>query len=174
MQRTPTFITLEKQPDFPDRDLTDANAEMIGDYYLPETQSVAIEAERLSEHQRALFQSLIGVLALRESEVQIEDEPQAYRAFTLGFASYEFIQLLVTESAYDTSKAAVRLQSLYTGPETISFSERVPLWPDRRPNIYRTVIKQGLDSDEPNEILQARALGAQVAFELQQPILDAA
>ena len=174
MHRPVAFITLEKQPDFPDRDLTDANADIIGDYYLPETQAVALEAKRLAEYQRPFFEAIIGVLAMRQASIQIPNEPDSYRGFTLGFASYEFMQLLVTESPYDVAKAATRLQSLYTGSETISLTERVEIWPDKRPNIYRTIVKQGLDSDEPNELLQARALGAQVAFELQQPILDAA
>lgn len=178
MHRNIPFITLEQQPDFPDRDLSDANAEIIGEYYLPNTEAIRLEAERLEESARPLFSMVLGFLALKGTHMTLEDAPDAYKGFTTGFASYEFIQLLVTRAPYDIGKAALRMQALYADDaqswmtKAISFSERAAAWPDRRPNVYAAVIKQGFATNASLQNIEARSIGAQVAFELQQPLLD--
>lgn len=170
----PSLITLESQPDFPGRDLTDKNAEMIGAYYLPNTPGIELEARRLQQYQRQLFESALIAFALTDMPVKVESSPETYAPFTEGFASYELIQLLVTSSAYNTERSISRLEALYLGVAMIDMPARIEAWPDIRPNTYRAVLGRGVGKGETIEQLQARALGAQVAFELQRPILDAA
>jgi hypothetical protein len=169
-----SLITLEEQPDFPASDLSDMNAEMIGEYYLPHTPGLEQEARRLQLYQRQLFEAALIAFALTNMPVRLESSPDTYIPFTEGFASYELIQLLVTSSAYDVERAVSRFQALYLSAGIVDLPARIETWPDVRPNIYRTVLSPGIGQGASNAQLHARALGAQIAFELQRPILDAA
>ena len=171
----PKLIVLETQPDFPGEDLSENNAEILGTYYLRHTIGLEGEAERLFEHQRALFE--LAQLALWLRNIQIDDAPSEYRSFTQGFAAYELVQSLVTGAAYNTGLAVLRADLHLINSNNAAFAEvaeRSVLWPFERPNLYQAITVAGEARRETESQLYARATGAQLAFELQRPLFDAA
>jgi len=171
----PKLILLETQPDFPAEDLSEHNADMLGTYYLRHTIGLEGETERLFEHQRALFE--LAQLALWLRKIKIDDAPKEYRSFTRGFASYELVQSLVTGSAYNTELAVMRADLHLinsTNAPFIEIAERNALWPFERPNLYQAIAASGEALEETEAQLHARVTGAQLAFELQRPLFDAA
>lgn len=171
----PKLIILETQPDFPGEDLSENNAQILGTYYLRHTIGLEGEAERLFEHQRALFE--LAQLALLLRNIQIDDAPKEYRSFTQGFAAYELVQSLVTGSAYNTGLAVMRADLHLINSNNASFvevAERNALWPYERPNLYQAITVAGEARQETEAQLHARVTGAQLAFELQRPLFDAA
>jgi len=169
------LIVLEPQPDFPGEDLTDHNAEIIGGYYLQHTPGLRGEAERLYDHQRTLFE--LAHLSLLLRGITIDNAPTEYRSFVQGFACYELIQTLVTSSAYDIDRGALRadlhLINSLNAP-FIEIAERSVLWPFERPNTFRAIVMAGEALEESEAQLHARTIGAQLAFELQRPLFDLA
>jgi len=171
----PKLIILETQPDFPGQDLSSSNADMLGMYYLRHTAGIDGEAERLFEHQRALFE--LAQLALSLRSIRIDDAPKEYRSFTKGFAAYELIQSLVTGTEYDTDRAVLRADLHLINSNTAPFieiAERSVLWPHERPNLYQAIAIGSRAREESVAQLQARVIGAQFAFELQRPLFDSA
>lgn len=169
------LIVLETQTNFPAQDLSPHNADMMGMYYLRHTVGLEAEAERLFEHQRALF--ALAQLSLWLRNVTIDDGPREYRSFTHGFAAYELIHSLVTGAAYDTGLAVMRADLHLinsNNPAFVEIAERNVLWPLERPNLYQAITVSGEAREETEAQLQARAIGAQFAFELQRPLFDAA
>lgn len=171
----PKFIALRTQPDFPAEDLSENNADILGIHYLRHTMGLEQEAERLFEHQRALFELARFSLWLRD--VQVEDAPSEYRSFTHGFASYELIQTLVTGAAYNTGLAVMRADLHLINSNNapiVEIAERNVLWPFERPYLYQAITAGGEARAETPSQLHARVIGAQLAFELQRPLFDAA
>ncbi|HEY8992665.1 MAG TPA: hypothetical protein VIM37_02335 [Candidatus Microsaccharimonas sp.] len=167
------IIVLEQQPDFPGEDLSENNADMLR-YYLRSEGGLDTEVARLYEHQRVLFEMARLTLWLRN--IEIDDAPKDYQSFTHGFASYELIQSVVTGTTYDTARAAQRANKyLITNqaPE-IDAAQRSAAWPFERPNLYGAIATSGEARGETMKQLHARVVGAQLAFELQRPQLDAA
>jgi hypothetical protein len=171
----PKLIVLETQPDFPGQDLSSNNAEILGTYYLRHIIGLEAEAERLFEHQRALFE--VAQLSLWMRNIVIDNAPKEYRSFTGGFAAYELVQAMVTGLAYDTDlavmQADLRLINSTNAP-FVEIAERSVLWPFERPNLYQAISASGEARSENEAQLQARVIGAQMAFELQRPLFDAA
>jgi hypothetical protein len=173
--KSPKLILLETQPDFPGEDLSERNADMLGTYYLRHTAGLDGEAERLFEHQRALFE--LAQLALSLRNIRVDDAPREYRSFTQGFAAYELVQSLVTGAAYNTGLAVMRADLHLinsNNPSFVEIAERNILWPFERPNLYQAITVAGEAKDETEAQLHARMTGAQLAFELQRPLFDAA
>jgi len=171
----PKFIVLETQPDFPGEDLSAQNADMLGLHYLRETAGLEGETERLFDHQRALFE--LAQLALWVRGVKIDDAPKEYHSFTGGFAAYELVQTLVTGAAYNTDLAVMRADLHLINSNTAAFvgiAERNALWPLERPNLYQAITSAGEAREETEHQLEARVIGAQLAFELQRPLFDVA
>ncbi|MDB5159790.1 MAG: hypothetical protein JWO99_53 [Candidatus Saccharibacteria bacterium] len=171
----PKLIVLETQPDFPGEDLSEHNADMLGTYYLRHTIGLEGEAERLFEHQRALFE--LAQLSLWLRNIRIDDAPREYRSFTQGFAAYELVQSLVTGAAYNTGLAVMRADLHLINSNNAPFAEiaeRSVLWPFERPNLYQAITVSGEAKKETEAQLHARVTGAQLAFELQRPLFDAA
>lgn len=115
-------------------------------------------------------------LTLWLRNIEINDAPQEYQSFTHGFASYELIQTIVTGTAYDTALAAQRAHKhliTNTVPE-LDAAERSASWPFERPNLYGAITASGEVRGETMAQLHARTVGAQLAFELQRPLFDAA
>lgn len=171
----PKLIVLEAQPDFPAEDLSAHNADMLGMYYLRHTIGLETEAERLFDHQRALFE--VAQLSLWLRNIIIDDAPKEYRSFTHGFAAYELVQALVTGAAYNTGLAVMRADLHLINSNNASFveiAERSVFWPFERPNLYQAITISGKAREETETQLQARVIGAQLAFELQRPLFDAA
>jgi len=171
----PKFIILEAQPDFPGEDLSAQNADMLGLHYLRETAGLDAETDRLFDHQRALFE--LAQLALWVRGVKIADAPKEYRSFTAGFATYELVQTLVTGAAYNTDLAVMRADLHLVNSNTAPFAEiaeRNALWHLERPNLHQAITSAGEAREETTHQLEARVIGAQLAFELQRPIFDVA
>jgi len=169
------LIVLETQPDFPAEDLSEQNADILGLHYLQHTVGLEGEAERLFEHQRAMFE--LAQLALWVRNIRIDDAPREYRSFTQGFAAYELVQSLVTGAAYNTELAVMRADLHLinsNNPPFAEIAERSVFWPFERPNLYQAISTAGEARAESEAQLHARMIGAQIAFELQRPLFDAA
>lgn len=159
------IIHLEKQDDFTVCDLTDANTEMFGSYFLIHEPGLAERTSELAPHQRALFDQARSALSLRD--VNIDNAPAEYEAFLRGFASIEFIKFALA-GMYDYATATRNVRILYMEPGVFvdyDLSERSKTWPQDRPNIYTAVTMAGASMGETMNQLQARAIGAQIAAE---------
>jgi hypothetical protein len=169
----PKLIVLEQQPDFPSEDLSEHNADMLR-YYLRTEAGLDAEVTRLFVHQRTLFEMARLTLWLRN--IDIDDAPQEYHSFTHGFAAYEMIQSVVTGAPYDISLAAqhVNTDLINNSMPANEVAKRSALWPFEKPNLYGTITAVGDARGETMAQLHARTIGAQLAFELQRPVSDAA
>lgn len=169
------FIHLETQHDFPASDLTEVNADILP-YVLDDNSGVESHAVFLQKHQRSLYKT--AYKALLYCDYPAENSFEEYQAFTRGFATFEAISSLVRPiGAYDTTFAALRAQWLLMAPGEyidVELGKRTKTWPDERPNTHGTVVAIGEKRGETMNQLRSRAIGAQIAFELQRPILDVA
>jgi hypothetical protein len=168
------FIHLEPQSDFPASDLTDDNDDILV-HVLSDEAGVESHAIYLQQYQRALYET--AHMALLYCDYPAENSFDEYQAFTRGFATFETISSLVRPGVYDTSFAALRAQWMLMAPgefTDVELAKRTKSWPDERPNTHGAVITIGEKRGESMNQLRSRAIGAQIAFELQRPILDAA
>ena len=170
--------SLERQPDFPDCDLTEKNASVLP--HVLEMAGVEGYARFLERHQQALYAlsvQALGILGIKPVTSIDSFSPEEYRSFTEGFAIFEAFQMAVQQKRYDENKAIQRAHMLYIVAEPVAdleFSQRIGHWLAERPNTETALIETGDIKGESLEQLRARTLGAQIAFELQRPMLDLA
>lgn len=174
----PHLYALERQPDFPDCDLTERNASVLP--HVLEKAGVEGYARFLEKHQQSIYSLSVQALEILgiKPVTSIDDfSPEEYRSFTEGFATFEAFQMAVQQKRYDEHRAIQRAHMLYIVSEPIAdleLSQRVGHWLEERPNTEAALIETGDMKGESLEQLRARTLGAQIAFELQRPILDRA
>jgi hypothetical protein len=170
-----SFLHIETQSNFPASDLTDANAEVLP-YVLGDKSGINSHAKYLRDYQQPLYS--VAYSALRFSDKPADYSTDEYRAFTRGFATFEAIASVVRPVAiYDTAHAALIAQwnlMQYGSFADVELARRSKNWPDERPNVHDVVIIMGERRGETIKQLHARVIGAQIAFELQRPLLDAA
>lgn len=169
------FIYLSPQPDFPASDLTDTNAELLP-HLLNDNPGIESQARHLQNYQHALYKTAYN--ALRFSDYPADDSLQEYQAFTRGFATFEAISSVIRPAfVYDTSYASFKVQLSLIEPGAfvdVELAKRYKAWPEERPRIYDVVTKVGAKQGETFNQIRSRIIGAQIAFELQRPILDVA
>lgn len=168
---------LEPQENFPGRDLTDDNAELLK-LLLEDSPEIEAHARYLENHQRSIH-ALVQT-ALTHNHYEMVESTEDFQAFTRGFATFEAIIAVVKPNPhfdYDTKPGTHRIQRLFLHPA--SSDERNLLnqyedWPNTRPNIYDTVISISEKRERTLKELRARAVGAHLSYELHRPMLDIA
>lgn len=169
---------IERQPDFPDCDLTERNASVLP--HVLEKAGIEGYARFLEHHQQSIYTLSVQALEILgiKPVTSIDDfSPEEYRSFTEGFATFEAFQMAVQQKRYDENRAIQRTQLLYVVSEPIAdleLSQRVGHWLVERPNTEAALVETGDMKGESLEQLRARTLGAQIAFELQRPLFDIA
>lgn len=172
------FHVIEKQADFPACDLTEQNAAVLP--HVLEKSGVEGYARHLENHQQYLYSlasQALEILGIRPITSIDTYSPQEYRSFTEGFATFEAFQMAVQQRQYNAQRAIEHTRAFYLANEEVAdleFSQRIGYWLEVRPNTEAALIKTGDLKGETLEQLRARTLGAQVAFELQRPLLDVA
>lgn len=166
-----SFLVLEEQPDFPETDLTEHNADLLGTFILPHQAGVETHATFLEHTQQGLYVVALGALQL---DGETRDLNKAdYRSFCRGFASFEYISLLMrTPAAYDVERASNNVFTLYIEPGhfvNFEIGQRTAPLEASKPNVFRAITDAGEIQNETRSQLKARILGAQVACELQSP-----
>lgn len=164
------ILRIVPQPDFPKTDLTDTNAEILSLYVLPTDPSIATHASYLMEHQKSIYNTALSVLKLEAHSDRLD--PFGYQAFCLGFAAFEFISLSVRPRLYDMQTATRQALALYLRAGVhadLELWERHSSLTEAKANTFNTIKVAGEHRRETVVQLKARALGAQIACELQLP-----
>ena len=158
---------IRHQPDFPNEDLKDANVPLM-EFYLKEMHEAKAHAHFLAESMRPLH--LTAHYALQQAGVEVQYTPQEYEAFCKGFAALEYISLMVNPRYIREQLIVKNVHTLLTSsgaiPE-IEIADRREAWIDMYPNIHEVVVNTGVADGETMPQLHSRAIGAQIASELQ-------
>jgi hypothetical protein len=163
----PSFEVLNRQPNFPNEDLSEANMPMI-EHYLQRDAGV----ESRAEHSKALLRQIHVTAheALRHCGVALDYTPEEYAAFCNGFASYEYVSLLVNPRVISGAVLINNVRYILTdkGDLTdIELSERFDGWAKSYPNLREVVLDAGIQKGETMQQLQTRLVGLQIATELE-------
>lgn len=163
----PELEVIKPQPDFPNEDLANENVAFV-DYFLKERTEARSYAQSLESTMRPLH--LTAHYALELVGVNVAYTPEEYTAFCKGFASFEYMSLLVTRRHVAEQLFARNALMLLTGeaviPE-IDMATRRAAWIDLYPNVNDVVLKGSVVDGETMPQLYSRAMGAQIACELQ-------
>lgn len=162
-----TFETLQRQPNFPNEDLQDGNVNMV-EYYLEEIQGSQAHAEHLRESLRMVH--ITAHEALRLCGIEVEYSQQEYDTFCKGFASFEYMSLLVNPRELNGAALIQNTKELLINPgdnADVGIAERRENWIKVFPNVYGLVVDAGARQGDSFPQLQSRTIGAQIACELQ-------
>ncbi len=108
------LVHLHPQPEFPCEDVLDDNAAVVGTM-LEKDPGVIGQSAFLRAHQRVLHH--IATTSMRRGGVHMETDPETYEGFTLGFATLEYVVMLLKGKAIDVNLAARQFaQLLPTNP----------------------------------------------------------
>ena len=167
----PVLIRFETQPDFPVVDLSDSNTEMLATYILPQAGGVEQYARDLHPHHQGLAYLALTYKGKSEGYTLPPDEAEA---FSRGFAAFEYVSMAVHPRVYDGSLAVHQAHlTLVTGGyfTDMELADRSDAWMDARPNVVDLMSRVSLLRAETAGQLSARLIGAQVACELQLPLV---
>lgn len=162
------FKTVEHQPNFPNEDLTEGNVPLV-EHFLFEHAEAKAHARYLEDSMRPLH--LTGHYALEQAGITLRYDPAEYSAFCNGFAAFEYVSLVVNPRFIREQLIVKNAQRLLTSLEAIpelELSEGREAWMNAYPNVNDVLIENGVRSGESMAQLQARAMGAQIACELQK------
>ncbi len=162
--------TLSRQPDFPNEDLHDANVPLV-DYYLRAEKGEQPYAQFFI-HDRASLGAMHATAqeALWLSGVQVAHTPEEYAAFCNGFAAFEYISSLVNPRMKSGAIAVQNTLNLFVANGAmaeVDLAERRQAWMEVFPNTSGVIVKAGMAKGETMAQLHARAIGAQIASELE-------
>ncbi len=161
------FETLNPQPNFPQEDLSETNASFIR-YLLLNERSDQSYALFLRSSLRMLH--VTGHNALQICGITVDYSEKEYQAYCSGFAALEYTTHLVRRTAIDTELAARATKRLFIDtPDMADFeiADRFAAWKESHPNTHDTIIEAGAEQGETMKQLYARAIGAEMAWELQ-------
>lgn len=159
---------LSTQPNFPNEDLDETNAELIG-YFLRHEHSDASYADFLRSSLRMLH--ITGHQALQIVGIEVDYSEKEYNAFCAGFAALEYTSLLVNPRQYDGTLAVANTKELLidTGElADLEIADRYSAWMTSHPTTHEVITKVGAEHGETMKQLHARGIGAQLACELQR------
>lgn len=168
------IIKLEPQPDYPVEDVSPNNVEMLGGFWLINRPGIDAQTKILAKHQRAVFS--MAVTALGMKKIKIEDAPAEYVGFRRGFAAVEFMTTLLHSARDDWDTSVRSAQIMFRDGDFFdanSLAERRDKWMENYPNTCEVMFSAGTALGESMTQLQARAVGAQIALELHDPLLAA-
>lgn len=163
----PGLEIIRRQPDFPNEDLSKENIPFM-EYYLKEMHESKSHARHLEETLRPLH--LTAHHALQLSGIEVVYSPEEYESFCKGFAALEYISLIVNPRHVREQLVVQNVHTLLTAtgiiPE-IEMADRRAAWVDMYPNVNEVVVTSSVADEETLPQLYSRAIGAQVACELQ-------
>lgn len=159
---------IKKQPNFPNEDLESANVELMSTY-LRHMHEPTSYAKYLHEHFRPVH--LTAHFALEQAGVEVTYTPEEYTAFCKGFADFEYVSLMVNPRFIREKLVVKNVRRLLTStvaiPEIELLDGREP-WLKAYPNMNDVLTEEGHRRNESMAALHSRAMGAQLACELQR------
>ncbi|UTX51657.1 hypothetical protein KI440_01760 [Candidatus Saccharibacteria bacterium TM7i] len=158
---------LTPQPNFPDEDLQEDNIAHV-EYYLQNDPGTLVYEKDLRESMRMLH--VVGHNALQICGVEVDYSEDEYHAFCEGFAALEYASILVRQKQLSGSMMIANTRNLLIdmGEMTdFEVASRHGVWMEAHPNTFGVVTKAGAVRSETMKQLQARAVGAHIASELQ-------
>lgn len=195
-----SYVNLEFQPDFPQVDLSEDNADMLK-FYLSREPGLYAQAEHLQHYQKSIY--TLANQALKILQIETHYEPSELAAFSHGFASFEIINDLVhPPRIYDMNLARAQARRLFISPEDtfelelahlienngnlpatppsvlptnaveFELADRHAKWVEEYPHTNDVIVKFGEEREETIAQLHSRMIGAHFAFQLQHQDLD--
>lgn len=158
---------LQTQPDFPKEDLVETNVPFVG-YLLRHEQSDRPYAEHLRGSLRTLH--VTGHHALEICGIKVDYSEDEYHAFCAGFAALEYTTTVVGRKVYSGDIAVQKTKNLLINGVDMAefeFADRFKAWQESHPNTHGVIVEAGAEQGETMKQLQARAMGAEMAWELQ-------
>lgn len=163
----PSLEVFQPQPDFPDEDLLESNA-LYMQHLLRHEKSDRVYAHQLGESLRQVHRT--GHQALQICGVEMAYSQAEYAAFCGGFAAHEYTAVVVSQKPYSIEVASSKTRQLLIDQPILAdleIAERFKAWQDFHPTTYGLIIEAGEEQGETLQQLQARAMGAAIARELQ-------
>ncbi len=162
------FEVIKRQPNFPNEDLHEKNVPIM-EFFLQENHEASSHARFLYDSMRPLH--LTAHYALQLSGVEVEYTPAEYEAFCNGFAAFEYVSLMVNPRHVREELIANNVHTLLTAtgvfPE-IEIADRRQAWVNGFPNVNDVLSGVSATKGETLPQLYSRAIGAQMAWELQK------
>lgn len=158
---------LTPQPNFPNEDLNEANLPHV-EYHLSHIHAEQTYAESLRTSLHMLH--FTGHQALQICGVEVDYSEKEYNAFCDGFAAFEYISMLVNAKVHDGTIAVANVKELLIDSgELVEFeiANHYKAWLDTHPNTHGVITEIGAYRGETMKQLHARAIGAQIACDLQ-------
>lgn len=193
------IVKLEHQPEFPQADLTEDNADMLK-HVLGSSSGLVAQGEHLKPYQGYIH--LIADYALKLSGAETRYSEDELDAFSQGFASFETINIMVhPPRLYNIALAREKVRELLLPPELDPFelevaellgtpvdqslqvgtfvpelelAERQNVWQQKLPNAFDVIVDLGEKRHETMEQIHARTAGAHIAYQLAAEEPDAA
>ncbi|MGV9001868.1 MAG: hypothetical protein ACOH18_02840 [Candidatus Saccharimonadaceae bacterium] len=163
----PELEVFKRQPNFPKEDLSDANAAYV-EYLFRHEQGSRAYASWLHPHLRSIHAT--GHHTLIVCGVEVDNSDAEYDAFCEGFAALEYTSNVVGQRLYSGETAIAKVGRLFINrAHMVEFdlATRFTAWQQSHPNTYGTIVNAGLEQGETLKQLQARGVGAEIAWELQ-------
>lgn len=157
----------QPQPEFPNEDLLESNV-LYMTHLLRHEKSDQVHAEQLGESLRQVH--VAGHQALQICGIEVAYSQSEYAAFRAGFAAHEYTTMVIRQKPYSLTTAAAKTQSLFIDQPALAdleIAERFKAWQDLHPTTYSLIVSAGEEQGETMQQLQARAMGAAIARELE-------
>lgn len=155
------------QPEFPKEDLHESNAAYV-EYLLRHEQSNRPYADMLRGSLRTMHST--GHQALQLCGITLDYSQAEYEAFCEGFAALEYTTTVIGQHLYDGDLAVTKTKLLFIDEVDMAefeLADRFTAWQQSHPNTYGVIVNDGEAQGETMKQLQARAIGAEMAWELQ-------
>lgn len=164
------------QPDFPKEDLHDTNVPYM-EQLLRHEGSDRSYAELLKGSLRQLH--ITGHQALQAADIKVDYSEEEYNAFCAGFAALEYTAGIVGQKLYNGELAVGKVGRLLLNRADARDTElrevfiaqqvrdRFMAWQQTHPNTHGVILGPGIEQGETMEQLQARSIGAELAWELR-------
>lgn len=164
---TPRLMVIESQPEFPDEDLSEANAAYLS-HDLTTNQAERAHAASFETNLVPLFR--LGHEALQMNALPSEDSRISYDAFCDGFAASEFAMAFVRPRLYDGIRAVEATHELIRSGVTasISLADQYRDWLDTHINTFGVIADVSIARGDTIKQTQARAIGACTAMIFQR------
>ena len=163
----PKLLVIESQRDFPDEDLSEANALYLS-HELVANQSEQAHAASFDTHLVPLFR--LGHEALQMSELPSEDSRASYETFCDGFAASEFAMTFVRPTMYDGTRAVQATSELLRGGVAASniLANNYQDWLSTHANMFGVIADISVAREDTIKQTQSRAMGACAAMLFQR------
>ena len=111
-----------------------------------------------------------GHQALKILGIDVRYSQDEYNSFCAGFATFEYTARLLGRASFDDQATVQKAKSLLIDNAfmaDVEIAERFSKWRDSHPNLYGVILDTGLSQEDTMQQLQARSMGAEIAWEFQ-------